>query len=60
VTTRIRDKIESNAFQQLIAAVQSADEKRIEDETVRIARAVFKSKPFEPITPRRSAARSPR
>jgi hypothetical protein len=41
--TRIRDKIEPNAFQQLIAAVQSSDERRIEQETERIARAVLKS-----------------
>ena len=43
--TRIRDRIAPNDFQALIAAVQSMDDKRIEDETARIARAVLASKP---------------
>ena len=39
--TRIRDRIPSNDFQRLIEAVQSMDDKRIEDETARIARRVI-------------------
>jgi hypothetical protein len=43
---KVRDHIPQNDFQRLIQAVQSADEKRIEDETCRIARAVLASKPI--------------
>ncbi|HZZ26219.1 MAG TPA: hypothetical protein VFE60_28335 [Roseiarcus sp.] len=54
--TRGCDKIEPNAFQQLVAAINSDDTIRIEQEAERIARAVLKShKP----QPRRSAQRIP-
>jgi hypothetical protein len=55
--TRIRDKIEPNAFQRLIEAVQAADEKRIEDEATRISRRAIAN--FKPAIPRRSAQRTP-
>jgi hypothetical protein len=37
-----------NDWQRLIAAVQAADEKRIEDEAVRVVRARLKSKSRHP------------
>jgi hypothetical protein len=39
---------EPNAFQQLIAAVVAADERRIEDEATRVVLARLKSKPRHP------------
>jgi hypothetical protein len=57
--TRIRDRIAPNDFQALIAAVQSMDDKRIEDETVRIARAIKRtpSTSRKPATPRKEHSR---
>ena len=44
----IRRPTKPNAFQQLIAAVVSADEQRIEDAAVRVVRDRLKAKPKKP------------